>query len=116
MNQKILIIEDDGALAPIIKDLFEIHNFKVYLVSDGIEALDLLRNTDVDVILSDIDMPRMNGLDFLKVFRKQNTSIPVIIMTGDLKRSEKEILSLGGNALIAKPFNSIEALIELISA
>lgn len=79
----ILLVEDDQALLNMYKVKFQIEGFELVTAKDGVEGLDRALVTHPDVILLDILMPRMNGLEMLKKVRedKWGKNVPVIILT-----------------------------------
>jgi len=119
---KLLLIEDDINLGYIIKSSLEeiIGNYEVSLASNGEEGLETLGNFKPDIIVSDIDMPVLNGLEMVKMIRKSNTDIPIIFATG--KNMSKDVTvgyEAGVNNYIKKPFlpeeldAHIKALLQL---
>ncbi|MDL2214615.1 response regulator transcription factor [Dysgonomonas sp. OttesenSCG-928-M03] len=119
---KLLLIEDDLNLGYIIKSSLEeiIGNYEVSMASNGEEGLQILANYLPDIIVSDIDMPILNGLEMVKKIRKSNTEIPIIFATG--KNMSKDVTAgyeAGVNNYIKKPFLSeeldahIKALLQL---
>lgn len=80
---------------------------------NGLEALAVLDQTEFDLVVSDIEMPEMTGLELLKCIQDRNCSLPVILMTGGHQRL-KAMLDLGAAALLKKPFG-MDDLLPLIS-
>lgn len=81
----------------------------VFEASNGVDALDVLRNHRVDVILSDINLPRMDGLEFLRQLRKQNLApdVPVIMITTESSEDHvREAIAAGAQGYIRKPFTA----------
>ena len=113
MNNEIviLIVDDIEVNRVILKGIFE-QDYKVIEADDGTTALDILnRGTKVDIILLDIIMPVMNGIDFLKEIKKNKSysEIPVIMVTA--KTSEIDAvkgLDMGADDYITKPFGVME--------
>ena len=119
---KLLLIEDDLNLGYIIKSSLEevIGNYEVSVASNGEEGLQFLTKNTPDIIVSDIDMPVLNGLEMVKRIRKSNTDIPIIFATG--KKRSKDVTAgydVGVNNYVKKPFlpeeldAHIRALIQL---
>lgn len=83
MRKKILIVEDDVTLSKAISYEFEQQNFDVFLAANGEEGLKAAELNAPDIILSDINMPKMDGMTMLKEMRKTDwgTDIPVIMLT-----------------------------------
>ena len=78
----ILIVDDEPSLRDVAGEYFQVKGYAVLTAADGIEALSLLESQKVDCCLSDIDMPRMDGLQLAERIRQLDSSIPVVIMTG----------------------------------
>ena len=106
-EKKLLIVDDE----PIIRDLCAraLKGFKILQANDGQEATELLRKHEIDVVLSDVMMPRLNGLDLLRQIKEETPSQIVILMTG---YTEKEIilqaLKAGADDFISKPLNLLQ--------
>jgi CheY-like chemotaxis protein len=122
-RKPILLVEDDRVDAMTVKRaLSEIDsNSAVYIVTNGEEALEFLRNKRNDrpgIILLDLNMPRMNGIDFLRVAKADPSlrRIPVIVLTTSQQESEKvESFNLGAAGYIIKPL-SYEQFLEMVKA
>ncbi len=102
-----LIVDDE----PIIRDLCAraLKGFKILQANDGQEATELLRQHEVDVVLTDVMMPRLNGLDLLRQIKEETPDQIVILMTG---YTEKEVilqaLKAGADEFISKPLNLLQ--------
>jgi DNA-binding response OmpR family regulator len=113
---RILCIEDDPDCSSLIGEELKERGFSVVVARDGEEGLNLLLNSDVDLVLSDINMPRMSGFEVLEKFRAlaPDSAIPFIFLTG-LGEREDEIAGrmLGADDYIRKPidFEILEAII-----
>ena len=110
MSFNVLIVDDSRSMRAVIKKTISMSGFKMdqcLEAGNGREALDVLAKDWVDVIVSDINMPEMNGLEFLEELKKDNLlkAIPVIIISTE--GSEKRIqnaFDLGAKGFIKKPF------------
>ncbi len=102
----ILIVDDDAYLRSSLADLLEMQGAIVAQAEHGGKALEILKNQKISLVVSDIKMPVLGGVDLLKAIRSQNSKPPaVILITGESSYSEQEILKLGGNGVIRKPFD-----------
>ena len=105
---KTLLIVDDE---PIIRDLCAraLKGFKILQANDGQEAIELMRQQSIDVVLTDVMMPRLNGLDLLRQVKEETPDQIVILMTG---YTEKEVilqaLKAGADEFISKPLNLLQ--------
>ena len=110
MGFNVLIVDDSSSMRAVIKKTIRVSGFNVseyWEAADGIEALNILRNEWVDLVLSDINMPHMNGVQLISEMKKDEIlkSIPVVMVTteGSEKRI-KESMELGARGYIRKPF------------
>ena len=103
----ILVVEDDEALRRVICTVLDKHGYTTFPAIDGENALDILDSSHIDLIISDVMMPNMDGWDTLKAIRqnKRFSEIPVIMITA-LNEEQKEIsgLKFGADDYIVKPF------------
>lgn len=108
---KLLVVEDDENLGYVIRDGLEysIGGYEVLLAKNGVEGIELWKEEQPDVILSDIEMPKMSGFDMVEYIRERDTEIPILFISG-CKRSVDITtgFSLGANNYIKKPFTPEE--------
>lgn len=106
MNCNILIVEDELRLRRILKSYFEVEDWAVYEAENGILALDLLDKHPIDIVVLDIMMPLMDGMETIKRIR-QKSNINVIMLTA-LSDEDSEVKSyeLGADDYIQKPFKA----------
>ncbi len=111
----LLIVDDEADLRDLIAELCRELTDDVTTASDGVEALDLIRKKKFHAILSDINMPRMNGLQLLAEIRALGLDTPFIILSayGD-KKNTVEALRLGAADFIDKPFDD-EKLLQTLA-
>lgn len=116
---KILIVEDEELIRKLYTELLEMKGYKVETAEDGQKGLDYLNDKRPDMILLDINMPGLDGKEFLKVIKADNRlrRIPVLLITG-VVQVEKigECLSLGAMGYIEKANSPVEVInkIEMI--
>ena len=110
MAFNVLIVDDSAAMRAVVKKTIKVSGFKVgeYLeAADGKEALDILANAWIDLVLSDINMPNMNGLELLAEMSKDQDlkPIPVVMITTEgSDKSVQKSEELGARGYIKKPF------------
>jgi DNA-binding response OmpR family regulator len=103
--KRILIIEDDRCIAELQKDYLEVAGFEVYVCSDGLEGLQVLRNNECDLLILDIMLPGIDGLDILRSM-KEDKDIPVLLVSAKKEEIDKiKGLSLGADDYLTKPFS-----------
>jgi len=111
---RILLVEDERELAGIIKQGLEEHGYSVDMAHDGEEGLYMAKNYPVDVIVLDIMLPIMSGLDILKILRKNEINTPVIMLTAkDTLRDKIGGLDTGADDYLTKPFDFDELLARI---
>ena len=108
---KILVVDDHKMIRDGIKSMLQEEN--EYLIvgeaSNGKQALNILKDTDIDVVIMDINMPEMNGYEAVKVLRSklETASIPIMMLTGKSDvESEIKGLDIGADDYMGKPFDS----------
>ena len=113
---RILVVDDEPDFLKLIERRLTKRNVDVDTVGTGEEALVFLKNTPVDVVVLDVRMPGMNGIETLKEIRKRFREVEVILLTGHgSMQSGVEGISQGAYDYILKPF-SIDNLLERIRA
>jgi len=78
---KVLIIDDEPELGNLIKRLLELEGFLIFTAGNASEGLEILKNNEVDIIISDVRLPDKNGLDLIPLIKKQYPSIEIVILT-----------------------------------
>ena len=107
-----LIVDDSSVMRKIVERALRqagVEFAKVFEASNGVEALDVLREHPVELILSDINMPSMDGLEFLRQMRAQNLAadVPVVMITTESSQEQvREALLAGACGYIRKPFTA----------
>lgn len=114
-NERILVVDDDRDIVATLKIQLQKEGYFVLCAYDGKEALDLLMQENVHLILLDIMMPRMDGFSaIMKIREKRN--IPILIMSAKSEDSDKILgLSIGADDYITKPFNYREVVARVKS-
>ncbi len=112
--EKILIADDEPLIRHFLRDALVKQGYEVFLAEDGEKAIQLLHKESFDLILTDVKMPKKDGLEVLKIAKKENSSSLVIVMTayGSIENAV-EAMRLGALHYLIKPF-SIEALEALL--
>lgn len=107
---KILVVEDEADIRNLIKIALEDEGYSLYVACDGIEALKILKEVSVDLIILDVMMPRLDGFNLLRKIRNDSTT-PVIFLTARTDDMDKVLgLELGADDYMAKPFFMNELL------
>jgi len=118
VKTKILIVDDDVDALELMEELFESKGYDPFTATNGIEALNLVRDEDPDMVISDIRMPDMDGMQLLEELSKRHPQIPVIMVTahGTIEAAV-EAIKMGAKDYILKPLrlDEILAKVETIS-
>src|SRR5437667_3547318 len=106
--KEILVVDDEPRIAEICRDYLQRAGFKVITAATGEDALTLARTKRPDLIVLDLRLPRMDGLDVTRALRKQS-NVPIIMLTARVEESDKLIgLELGADDYVTKPFSPKE--------
>jgi len=110
LDTRILIVDDFGTMRMIAKRILQSLGFNnIAEAEDGLAALEVIQNDRIDLVLSDCNMPRMNGIELLTRIRNDSelSSIPFIVMTStEQKESLLEMVKAGASDYIEKPFQA----------
>lgn len=113
----ILVIDDSIQEQHSLRRMLTLKGYDVLTASNGKEGLKYLRTTIPDVIVSDVFMPEMEGLETIGAIKKQAPQIPIILMTGSLNDLYAEIgLKLGAFYTLQKPFDAGELIDAIVAA
>jgi len=107
----VLFVDDEFEIIEIISDTLKKLNVNFFVAYNGKEALEIINNNNVDLVITDINMPILNGIDFIKKIRENNNKVDCIIMSAYTEQKYKEIAeTLNVKKYITKPFDFIEFL------
>ena len=113
---KILIVEDEPAMVSGLRDNFEFEGYEVISAADGVEGLERALKDSPDLVVLDVMMPRMSGLDVCKQLKTKKPAIPIIMLTARGQEVDKVVgLELGADDYVTKPF-SIRELLARVKA
>ena len=113
---KILVVEDEPAMMAGLRDNFEFEGYEVITARDGIEGLQRALEESPDLVVLDVMMPRMSGLEVCRQLRAKRASIPIIMLTARGQEVDKVVgLELGADDYVTKPFSIRELLARVKS-
>lgn len=113
---RILIVEDEPAMVAGLRDNFEYEGYEVISAGDGAEGLERALADDPDLVVLDVMMPRMSGLDVCKQLKARRPGVPIIMLTARGQEIDKVVgLELGADDYVTKPF-SIRELMARVKA
>lgn len=106
MPPTIMVVEDDAATRRLYRFLLRNSGYDVIEAEDGIDALEKLAVHDCDVIITDMNMPRMGGIEFVRTLRQNRSQVYVIMVTAfGTPDTEKNAFRTGVNEYLTKPFD-----------
>jgi DNA-binding response OmpR family regulator len=100
---RVLVVDDDEKIRNLLSAFFSFHDYEVVSAGSGIEALHVLKNKSCALLMTDMDMPEMNGLELVVTIRKMN--IPLTIIGMSFQDKKAEFLRAGADYFLCKPFN-----------
>jgi two-component system OmpR family response regulator len=119
---RILVVEDDTELRELFCEVLSSNGYTIIPVSDGLEALEVMEHTLVDLIVSDIMMPHMDGYELTKALRESGNTVPILMITArDAPSDKREGFRLGTDDYMVKPIDvdemvwRVEALLRRAS-
>jgi DNA-binding response OmpR family regulator len=113
---KILIVEDEPGMVAGLRDNFEFEGYQVLSAMDGVSGLERALADSPDLVILDVMMPRMSGLDVCKQLKSKRPAIPIIMLTARGQEVDKVVgLELGADDYVTKPF-SIRELLARVKA
>lgn len=108
---KFLVVDDEPDVVDQVKDLFELRNYTVITATSGEKALELVKKESPNIIILDIRMPGITGMDVLKEVKKTYPKTRVIMLTGVEDEATKNMaIGLGASGYLTKPYSYSELL------
>ncbi len=110
MNGRIVVAEDDAQQASIVKLYLEQDGYSVVVVEDGLAALEAVRAREPDLLILDVMMPKLDGLDVCRVLR-QESDLPILLLTARVEEEDILVgLDLGADDYLTKPYRPRELM------
>ncbi len=116
--RRVLIVDDNPNMSNLLSDMLEVFDFSSQRASDGEEALSFLNQEDFSLLITDLRMPKMTGLELLKAVKDKYPKLPVVVITGySTEATEQELLTAKADGFLNKPFrmNDIESVLRKFS-
>src|SRR5574341_442429 len=112
--KKILIVDDDEILVSMLIETLDSFGYQAQGAKNGEEALQKIDSSEFDLVITDIRMPKMDGISFLKTLKEKEPKLPVILITGfSLAYTQQRAIQEGADGYLVKPFK-IEKIEELV--
>ncbi|MFH1312731.1 MAG: response regulator [Candidatus Eisenbacteria bacterium] len=103
-TRRILVVDDQESMRTLLRDMLEVIGHEVVLADGGEQALAALQQKEFHLVLSDLNMPGMDGTALLKAIKSTYTNLPVVIITGyGTFHTEKRVMKEGADGYISKP-------------
>lgn len=116
MGFNILVCDDEKDIVKAIEIYLRSEGYNVVCAYDGVQALDELKNNDIHLVIIDVMMPKLDGIEVTSKIRMENNNIPIIILSAKSEYTDKVLgLNVGADDYITKPFNAIELLARVKS-
>jgi DNA-binding NtrC family response regulator len=116
MSKRILVVDDQVSMRETLTDMLEILGYGSAAAGNGEEALQVLERETFDLVIADLNMPRMDGIELLCKIKESWPNLPVVIITGyRTVHTEKKILQKGADGFIPKPC-TLKRVKEIVSA
>jgi DNA-binding NtrC family response regulator len=110
-QDRLLIVDDEADIREVLRESLASHVDLIFEASNGLEALERLKTNSVHAILSDVNMPKMTGLELLKTLRARGDETPFIVLTGfGEKKMVVEALRLGAFDFLDKPWKETDII------
>lgn len=111
MRYRIAIVDDEEKILTSLERYFSLRNFQVNTYTDPLVAYGAIKTLMHKIVLTDLMMPKMDGLQLLQKLKKFNPLIQVIVMTGDATADKvKQAITSGASGFVVKPFDSLQML------
>ncbi len=108
--KKVLVVDDEENIREVVREYLELNGYEAYEASDGIEALELVKSTQLDCVILDVMMPRLDGFSTCKQIKKIS-SVPVIMLSARQEEYDKLFgFELGVDDYVTKPFSPKELM------
>ncbi len=108
---RVLIVEDDPAMAIALRDGFKYEGYGVLTATDGAGGLRLASQADIDLVILDVMLPKMSGLEICQQLRAAGNTVPIIMLTArGQERDKVQGLALGADDYVTKPFSFLELM------
>ena len=116
--KKVLIAEDSSVIQNLTKRILQVQNYQIFSAKNGLKVLDMLEKEDFDIILMDINMPQMDGMECARNIRAlddaKKSQVPIVAITGNAQNySMEDFNNAGINEYLQKPLN-FDKLVDMV--
>lgn len=103
LQKKVLIVEDERSVRELLKEFFSLNGYELISAKDVYDAIEIVKNNSCSMVITDMHMPLMNGIELVKKIREIDSSLPIIGMS--IENNKDQFLSAGANYFLLKPFS-----------
>ena len=117
MSGKILIVDDNPNMSSHLSEMLEVFDYESIRAGDGLEAIEKIDQNDISLVITDMRMPKMSGLDLLQKIKEKRPNLPVVVISGYALDDEgSNLLSNLADGFLNKPFkmSDIESLLKQV--
>jgi Response regulators consisting of a CheY-like receiver domain and a winged-helix DNA-binding domain len=115
-RKKVLVVDDEAQIIRVLRHILNAHGYAVRAAEDGEAGLDVFREWQPDLVLTDLQMPNVDGLDLCRLIRKGSTVPIVVLSVRDDEKTIVQALDSGADDYVTKPFGTNELLARLRAA
>lgn len=108
IQKNLLVVDDEEEIRDIILSFFLAKGYQVYLAFDGQHAITQLQTYDIDLVITDLDMPNLNGPQLIKWLKQEKPQMPIVVISGRIDELTKEIIAITVDGVLCKPFEMKE--------
>ncbi|MGA8943372.1 MAG: response regulator transcription factor [Thermoactinomyces sp.] len=109
MNKKILVVDDEASIVKLVQFNLKKEGFQVEIAYDGLMALDMVKQTNPDLVVLDLMLPKLDGLEVCRRLRQEKKHLPILMLTAKTDELDKVLgLELGADDYMTKPFSPRE--------
>lgn len=113
MGKTVLVVDDDAEILRLLEISLSSEGYNILKAKDGMEALSVVENNNIDVVILDVMMPKLNGIEVCRRIR-ENLSIPILMLSAKGEDMDKiEGLMTGADDYMVKPFNTLELIVRV---
>lgn len=110
----ILVVDDDRHTRMLMEAILKSENYTVSCAENGLEALDIIDRTHIDLVVLDIMMPKMDGYEFTKTLREADNNLPILMISAkQLPQDKRKAFIVGTDDYITKPIDDVEMLLRI---